>query len=209
MSEIKKVHVGCGPHALLPGWWNTDLREFPAIDQAMDATEPWPWRGELTHVYAEHFLEHLKMEQAFAFLTHAGNALAPGGRLRLSTPNLSWVMATHYPTGPDVDVEARLNGTLVINRAFHGWGHRFLWSEELLTGLLASMGYEDVETFGYGESDDPVLQSIERHGRFSISDGHPSVIIVEAVRGAREIAPEQGIEAWIDDEFVSHVNAGH
>jgi predicted SAM-dependent methyltransferase len=209
MTEIKKVHVGCGPHALLEGWWNTDLRDFTGIDQAMDATVAWPWRDQLTHVYAEHFLEHLKIDQAFAFLTHAGNALARGGRLRLSTPNLTWVMASHYPTGPDVEIETRLKDTLVINRAFHGWGHQFLWSEELLTGLLTSMGYHDVETFTYGESNDPVLHSIERHGGFSVNQGHPSVIIVEAVRGDCEIALEQGIESWIEHEFLAHVNAGH
>jgi predicted SAM-dependent methyltransferase len=209
MPEITKVHVGCGPHALLDGWWNTDLREFPGIDQAMDATAPWPWRDQLTHVYAEHFLEHLTIEQSFAFLTEAGNALAPGGRLRMSTPNLTWVMSSHYPTGPDVEVETRLKDTLVINRAFHGWGHKFLWSEELLTGALVSMGFDDVEAYTYGESRDPVLHGIERHGGFTVGNGHPSVIIVEAVRGDRPIAPDQGITTWIDQEFVRHVKAGH
>lgn len=85
---VRRVHVGCGPDALIPGWHNTDLRPFPGIDSAMDATAPWPFSG-LTHVFGEHFIEHLAVDQALDFLVHAGNALAPGGRIRLSTPSLA------------------------------------------------------------------------------------------------------------------------
>jgi predicted SAM-dependent methyltransferase len=207
VTEISKVHVGCGPKALLPGWWNTDLRPFDGIDEALDATQPWPWDG-LTHVYAEHFIEHLEIDQAFAFLTHAGNSLAPGGRIRLSTPNLAWVMLTHFAQQP-ADFEQRLSDTLKTNRAFHGWGHRFLWSEEMLVALLTTMGYENVETFAYGESNDPELRGIERHGGYSVVEGQPSVIIVEAVRGAAPIGVPEGIAGWVDHEFLRHVRAGH
>jgi predicted SAM-dependent methyltransferase len=208
MPEITKVHVGCGPKAHISGWWNTDLRPFPGIDQAMDATAPWPWRDQLTHVYAEHFLEHLTIDQAFAFLTNAGSALQEGGRMRLSTPNLSWVMC-HYELGADADPEVRLRETLAMNRAFHGWGHQFLWSEEMLTGLLESMGYEDVLTYEYGKSDDPALREIERHPGYWFAQGHPSVVIVEAVRGRREIGMDPAIEQWIEHEFGRHVKYGH
>jgi predicted SAM-dependent methyltransferase len=209
MSEITKVHIGCGPSARLEGWWNTDLRPFEGIDQALDAVKPWPWRNCLTHVYAEHFLEHLGIDQAIAFLTHAGDALREGGRLRLSTPNLTWVMATHYTLGSAVDHQTRRMQTLRINRAFHGWGHQFLWSEDMLVGLMASMGYQHVETFAYGESRDPALQAIERHGGYLIDNGLSNVIIVEAVRGSRPIALDEGMKALIDREFLSHVQAGH
>jgi hypothetical protein len=39
---IRKVHVGCGPHAILPDWWNVDIRSFLGIDEVIDATAPWP-----------------------------------------------------------------------------------------------------------------------------------------------------------------------
>jgi hypothetical protein len=155
------------------------------------------------------FSQHLRIDDAIAFLTHAGNALRKGGRLRLSTPNLTWVLATHYAIGSEVDVETRRLQTLKINRAFYGWGHQFLWSEDLLRGLMESMGYEGVESFAYGESRDPALQALERHGSYLVTDGCPSVIIVEAVRGTRPIALEPSMKAWIDREFLSHVQQGH
>jgi predicted SAM-dependent methyltransferase len=206
-ATVTKVQVGCGPHALLDGWCNTDIRGFKGIDQVMDATEPWPFTG-LTHVFGEHFLEHLDIDKAIDFLVHAGNSLAPGGRIRLSTPNLAWVIRTHFALGP-VDEEQRLADTLRTNRAFHGWGHRFLWTTEMLTGVLASVGFEDIEIFGYGESRDPEFQNLERHGGYSVVDGLPSVVLVEAVRSESQIERNPAIDGWIEHEFLRHVRGGH
>ena len=208
MDGVTKVQVGCGPHALLEGWCNTDIRPFDGIDVAMDATRPWPFSG-LTHVFGEHFIEHLEIDRAIDFLVHAGNSLAPGGRIRLSTPNLAWVMRTHFTFGDDVDAERRLQDTIKLNRGFYGWGHRFLWTEEMLTGVMDSVGYEDITLHEYGHSDDPVLHGLERHGGFSVADGLPSVIIVEAVRGDRPMQADEAILAWIEHDFLRHVRGGH
>jgi predicted SAM-dependent methyltransferase len=203
-----KVHVGCGPHALLEGWCNTDVRAFKGVDHVMDATQPWPWTG-LTHVFGEHFIEHLEIDKAIDFLVHAGASLAPGGRIRLSTPNLAWVMHTHFTHGETVDAERRLQDTIKLNRGFYGWGHRFLWTAEMLTGVMASVGYEDVELFEYGRSDDPALDGLERHGNYSVASGLPSVIIVEGARGAQPIAHNEQVLEWIEHDFLRHVRAGH
>src|SRR5687768_18017028 len=40
-------------------------------------------------VFAEHFLEHLPVDAALSFLLEAHRVLAPGGWIRLSTPNRS------------------------------------------------------------------------------------------------------------------------
>ena len=205
---VTKVQVGCGPHALLDDWCNTDIRAFKGIDHVMDATEPWPFTG-LTHVFGEHFLEHLEIDRAIDFLVHAGNSLGPGGRIRLSTPNLAWVMRTHFTFGDAVDTERRLHDTIKLNRGFYGWGHRFLWTAEMLTGVLVAVGYEDVELCEYGRSADPELDGLERHGNYSIADGLPSVVIVEARRGATPIARNEAVDAWIEHDFLRHVRAGH
>ena len=207
-QTVRKVHVGCGPHALLEGWCNSDVRAFAGVDHVMDATGPWPFR-DLTHVFGEHFIEHLEIDRAIDFLVHAGSSLAPGGRIRLSTPNLAWVMAAHVLHGDDIDVEQRLERTLALNRGFYGWGHRFLWTAEMLTGVMASLGYQQVELHEYGQSGDPELAGLERHGNYSVLDGLPSVIITEGVRGAAPIAHNPSIAAWIDHEFLRHVRSGH
>ncbi|HWM11536.1 MAG TPA: hypothetical protein VNO82_19415 [Solirubrobacteraceae bacterium] len=206
-QTVRKVQVGCGPHALLEGWCNTDIRAFSGVDHVMDATEPWPFTG-LTHVFGEHFIEHLEIDDAIEFLVHAGTSLAPGGRIRLSTPNLAWVMAAHLTHG-EADVDERIQNTIALNRGFHGWGHRFLWTAEMLTGVMASLGYEQVELYDYGHSRDSELARLERHGNYSVLDSLPSVIIAEGVRGSTAISHNPSISAWIDHEFLRHVRSGH
>jgi len=207
LGGIKRVHVGCGPHNLLETWWNVDLRDFRGVDEVMDATQPWPW-SDLDYVYGEHFVEHLRLDQAMEFLGHAGSSLRGGGALRLSTPNLDWVLHTHYRRSA-VDERQRVFDTIRMNRAFHGWGHRFLYSDEMLRFLVLEMGFVDVRFCRYGESEDPDLRGLERHGNYSVADGKPSVVIVEASRGEKPIVPSPELATLVEDEFLRYVRSGH
>lgn len=209
MSPPERVNVGCGPKLQLPGWWNTDIREFDGIDQVMDAAAPWPFAPRsLSYVYGEHFLEHLDVLDALRFLRFAGESLRIGGRLRLSTPNLEWVIATHFRLDSTPD-EQRWRDTISTNRAFYGWGHRFLWSRELLEFVVLRAGYASVAFPAYGESTDPELRSLEQHGGYSIAAGRPSVIIVEATRQSARMGVDSEITDWLQHDFGRHVSAGH
>lgn len=203
----QKIHVGCGPHAIMQGWWNVDIRSFPGIDEAFDATQPWPY-SDARYVYAEHFLEHLGLDQALQFLTHAGNSLVRGGVIRLSTPNLEWVLHTHFEPG-DVPFEKRLADTLRTNRAFHGWGHRFLYSRQVLAHLLESLGFLEITFCEYGASRHAELANIEKHGKYSIVGGFPSVIIVEARRGNDTIAVPDELQHYLKENYLRYVASGH
>lgn len=203
---IKRVQVGCGPHNVMQDWWNTDIRRLAGIDAALDATQPWPYE-DLEYVYGEHFLEHLTLDGAVAFLKHAGNSLRAGGKLRLSTPNLEWVLRTHYPY-EKAEIDEIVSGVLQTNRAFHGWGHQFLYSEGMLKYLLGEMGFEGISFFTYGESEEPALRNIERHGKFSIYEGHPSVVIVEATKGERPIEPSPEMSERFQNNYLNVVRPG-
>ena len=52
--------------------------------------------ADVASIYAEHFLEHLALDDGLAFLAECRRVLRPDGILRLSTPNLDWVLLTHY-----------------------------------------------------------------------------------------------------------------
>jgi predicted SAM-dependent methyltransferase len=172
-----RLHVGCGPKNLMDEWWNVDIRGFPGIDQVADVTAPWPWRN-LDYVYGEHFLEHLTLDGAIRFLTEAAGALRTDGRIRLSTPGLEWVWRTHFdPAATEAD---RAAATYKANRAFYGWGHQFLYSRPMLERVLRGAGFTDLTFHRFGESDDPALCGLERHGAFEVVDSWPNVWIVEA-----------------------------
>lgn len=205
---LDRVQVGSGPHHLRRDWWNTDLRTFSGIDEAMDATTPWRWSNILEYVYAEHFLEHLDFHDAIAFLMEAGKALKLGGRIRLTTPSLEWVIKTHFLFEPD-DVDTKLLDTFRVNRAFHGWGHKFLYSSAMLRRLLEEVGYCDVEFFDYNNSHDPALRNLEMHGDHSVDFGFPSVWIVEASKLHENIAASPAFLAYVERTFGQYIRGGH
>lgn len=203
-----RVHVGCGPRALKRAWWNVDLRAFQGVDEVRDVSAPWIGYAAVEYVYGEHFIEHLRLDQAVRFLSNAHGAMRKNGRIRLSTPSLEWVLSTHFDVS-DCDRARMLTNTYRINRAFHGWGHRFLWSRPMLEEALSAVGFADVRFYGYGESDDPSLRGLEEHGGYSVSNGLPSVWIAEAAK--RSGAPERGDEflAVAVREFQRFVDGGH
>ncbi len=204
---LRRVNVGCGPKNLLEDWWNVDIRSFDGIDQVMDCTQPWPWQG-LDYVYGEHFIEHMQVPDFIGFLVHAGASLVRGGRIRLSTPSLEWVLTTHFHPGGPAD-GSRIAETRAINRAFHGWGHRFLYSREMLLHILSALGFASVSFHEYGCSNNPDLSGMERHGGWSVANGFPSVWIVEASRGSQDIAESDPLRREVEESFFRYVRAGH
>lgn len=205
LSDVRKVHVGCGPHNRLEGWHNVDIKPFASVDTPMDVTKSWPFAG-LEYIYSEHFLEHLALLDGVRFLEQGGQTLRPGGKMRLSTPNLHWVMLTHFRAG-EVELEERLADTFNTNRAFHGWGHQFLYTEEILRFLLEGMGYESVSFEEYGKSEDPTFVGLERHGGYTVVDGQPSVVIVEARRGAAPIVVPDTLWDRLKTDYQRYVDA--
>lgn len=203
----KRVHVGCGPKALKSDWLNVDIRSFPGIDYVCDIAEPWGDLKDVEYVYGEHFLEHLSIEQAIAFLHHAHGAMKKGGRIRLSTPSVEWVLATHFDPS-QTDPARMIAQTIAVNRAFHGWGHQFLWSREMLKAALTSSGFRDVTFHSYGKSSDPFLTGIEEHGDYKIYQGLPSVWIVEAVNDP-VVEPDSTFVELVEQDFIQYVRAGH
>src|SRR5688500_9867663 len=118
--EVDRLHVGSGP-LVRAGWTNIDLDRFPGVDYVIDVRGGLPFRN-VRHIYAEHFLEHLSYDDGARFLRECRRVLRPDGVLRLSTPNLEWVMQTHYHR------DGSLTECFEINKAVRGWGHQFLYN---------------------------------------------------------------------------------
>ncbi len=173
-----RLHIGSGPLAL-PGWTNVDIQPWTGVDVVLDVREPWPF-SDVELIFAEHFLEHLTLADGLTFLRSCRNALRAGGVLRLSTPNLDWVWLTHYKSPEQMTEEEELLGCLEINRAFHGWGHEFLYNRRTLSLALRAAGFADVVVCEYGKSARPELEGLERHERHRDLPDAPSVLVVEA-----------------------------
>jgi len=180
-----RLHIGCGQQAIAD-WINIDNQALPGVDQVLDVRRELPY-ANVASIYAEHFLEHLSLDDGLGFLRACRRVLAPSGVLRLSTPNLDWVLATHY-RGPAVPEEDGRLDCLRLNRAFHGWGHQFLYNRPMLLGALRSAGFARVTPQRYGESARPELSGLERHETWEDTAELPHVLIVEA-EGEAEPVP--------------------
>ncbi|MBZ0089555.1 MAG: hypothetical protein K8H90_04175 [Thermoanaerobaculia bacterium] len=184
------------------GWVNLDIESLPGVDVVLDAARELPFH-DVEAVYAEHFLEHLRIDAALAFLVRAQRALRPGAWLRLSTPNLDWVVRMQYDRKASGEEKA-IRG-LQLNRAFHGWGHQFLWNREALELVLAATGFEGLRFCRYGESALEIFSGIERHETYQDAPGEPHVLIVEARKGEVPSELLQRVRDFVRDEYLAHL----
>jgi predicted SAM-dependent methyltransferase len=173
-----RLHIGCGDKPIR-GWLNIDVKSGEGVDAVFDVRQGLPYR-DCEYVFAEHFIEHLELEEAFAFLRCCRDALGASGVLRLSTPNLDWVMLSHYRYGRWLNGEESVADCIGTNMAFHGWGHHFLYNFSTLKELLNAAGFANVEQVFYGESANPDLRGLEQHERSPDWPGLPHVIVAEA-----------------------------
>ncbi|MFL6248414.1 MAG: class I SAM-dependent methyltransferase [Thermoanaerobaculia bacterium] len=178
-----QLHLGCGPLAL-EGWINIDNQPYAGIDFRWDLARGIPFRNA-RYVFAEHFVEHLSYQQGADFTRECRAALRDDGILRLSTPNLDWVWLVSYRPHAWTHEDQALGDCFVLNRAFRGWGHQFLYNLTTLTALLQNSGFETVRALSYGESDTPALRGLERHQLYPDTPELPHVLVIEA-SGRRE-----------------------
>lgn len=184
-----KLHIGSGT-APIEGWTNVDIASYPGVDFVVDVRAGLPFEA-VELIFAEHFIEHLTLEEGFSFLRECRRVLRPTGILRLSTPNLDWVWLTHYNPPEHMDNDEQLLGCLEVNRAFHGWGHQFIYNTRTLSLALTAAGFVKVLPQSYGESDVAQLRGLERHERHADQPRAPSVIVIEA----------SGVTEFSDAEF--------
>jgi predicted SAM-dependent methyltransferase len=176
-----------------------DNQALPGVDRVLDVRSGLPFQG-VASIYAEHFLEHLTLDEGLAFLRECRQALAPSGILRLSTPNLDWVFLTHYRCDRWSQDEEAWTDCVRLNRAFHGWGHQFLYNRQTLVAALRSAGFAATRFHRYGESDVPELRGLERHAASPDVPELPHVLIVEATGAAPgERFPEALLEEYRRD----------
>lgn len=137
--------------------------------------------------------------------------LKPGGRLRIATPDLAVVIGLYEGQGPEDEryleyVIALARGdadsgrgaaaiealaatpagkrAFVINEVVRWYGHRFIYDEPTLTGLLEQAGFTGIERRQVGESGDETLRGLESHAQAA---GDPEMnrfetLVLEATR---------------------------
>jgi predicted SAM-dependent methyltransferase len=193
-APVKKLQLGCGVH-LHPGWLNSDLEPPPGAIH-LDVTRTFPFADRsFDRVYSEHLIEHVSYRQGAHLLSECRRVLKPGGRLRVATPDLAFLVELYRADKsdrqrnyiewstrsyiPDAPVHA---DTFVINNFVRDWGHKFIYDEKILRSLLETVGLRGVARYALGESDDAELRGLENEGRMPAGFLALETIVLEATR---------------------------
>lgn len=174
-----KLHLGCGS-VKKQGWVNIDSEPSCQPDMVRDLSQRLPYDNDsVDFIYAEHFFEHLSLEEGLRFLRECRRVLKPLGVIRLSMPDLAqfakdylegvlnkWESAGWVPATP----------AQMMNEEFRNWGHRFIYDFEELNFSFQKSGFIGCDRRHWGKSMFEHLQSVETRPE------HWGDLVVEAVK---------------------------
>jgi predicted SAM-dependent methyltransferase len=177
-DHFMRLHLGCGP-VRLDGWTNIDL-DSPVADLQHDLRQPLPFAdGSVDAIFCEHFIEHVTREEAVQFLSRCRRLLKPGAPIRVTTPDLHWIIAMYL--GRQVDHWSDVQWSpdtpcRLINESMRLWGHQWVYDREDLHALFAEAGFGDRRDAVYRRSSFPFLAGLE-------SRPYHHELILDAVQG--------------------------
>ena len=167
---VRRLHLGCGERRV-PGWLNADKFRWDS-DIFLDAYRrlPFPDRS-FRVIYAEHLIEHLRIDRVPRFLREAHRVLEDGGLFRFSCPDLE-LFAARYVAGDREFFQGILDhfahkrstkphakywilrspGSAFMSRAMHFHNHRWMYDFETLRDALLEIGFTSVVKQRYRES---------------------------------------------------------
>jgi len=185
-NEVRKVHVGCGAN-ILNGWLNLDYWSRwkiysyvqPVSVSHIDATGAFPFKNdEIDYVFSEHMIEHITFPQGMNMLAECYRILKPGGKLRISTPDLSFLIDLYksekseiqksyikWSTDTFIKEAPCCEEVFVINNFVRDWGHHFIYDERLLRYSLERSGFAEITKCKLRESDHDELRNLENESR--------------------------------------------
>lgn len=141
------LNLGCGPERL-PDCVNVDLY-FPA-DLRLDLTRPLPLPdASVDAIISQHFIEHIPRAAGECLIAECARVLRPGGWLRISTPDLAWMVQRYLE-----DVEAGSDGAAdAFNERMRAHDHLHIYDLESLAALCARAGLTDIHRAAPQESE--------------------------------------------------------
>jgi predicted SAM-dependent methyltransferase len=173
-SRSPKLNIGWGGREL-PGWLNTDYNPASRTAVHLDMRQRFPFQDEtFDYIYTEHVIEHISYGDGLRLLTECFRVLKRPGKIRISTPDLhflvdlarpdksdlqrayiKWAANSFIPGAPDD------NEVFVINNFVRNWGHTFIYDENTLRGALQNAGFTAIAKFDQHESNDAALRNLE------------------------------------------------
>lgn len=177
-EETRKLHIGCG-EKIINGWLNADFFPWSPTVLHLDATKRFPMGDQqFDYVFSEHMIEHIPYPQGFLMLSECYRILREGGTIRMTTPNLAFLIDLYnddksdaqneyinFATDGFVKYAPCADSTFVINNFVRDWGHQFIYDEKTLRAAMERAGFKKVTRRELNESDVVALRGLEDTNR--------------------------------------------
>lgn len=143
----------------------------------LDVRSPLPFEtGCLEWVYAEHLIEHVPVPVAVSWLSEVHRVLAPGGVLRLTTPDLDTYVEGYLEDSRFFDRHRRrlrmagvgppmpARKAFMFNQLFYLYGHRWIYDLAELRYVLSRAGFDPsaVRECAFQEGARPDVADLDR-----------------------------------------------
>ena len=169
MQDKVKINLGSG-HWKFDGWVNVDIDFESLPDVAANLATGLPFSSGVARLmHTEDFIDQLELPNAEAFLKECHRILAPGGVIRVLTPDVQQ-LADLYLNNPQrlktlwtehVQVPLELGTAAeILNLGMRFAGHTFLYDEETFKALAARCGFE-ARRVSYQQSEIPELRGLD------------------------------------------------
>jgi predicted SAM-dependent methyltransferase len=199
---VKKLQIGAGIAGTqgFADWLNTDIEPFDG-EAYLDATKRFPLPDQtLSYVFAEHVIEHLSYKDGLGMLRESYRTLKPGGKVRIATPNLLKLVQLFQDAKTDEMrnyIEGKFKAKywveplpltlspecVILNYEMRTFGHEFIYDSRTLADSMKRVGFESIQEFVSGESDDPQLAGLEvRHTWKDHAASDYETMVIQAVR---------------------------
>ena len=210
-----KLHCGSGGN-YKDGWINIDYSPISKKDILHNLSKDIPFPdNSVDFIYTEHFIEHIPYEAALVFMVDAYRVLKPGGVLRISCPDLDFLVEaynkdnwrTHSKEADRseewadvVDAHWYPNKSCMFNQAMREDGeHKHIYNFEDMAARLNEAGFflHHIHQMKMNQSDYPELRDVDWRGDSliveakkdrSFSPDHLLTVVVQAENDEATIA---------------------
>jgi SAM-dependent methyltransferase len=183
----KKLKAGEKFKVVFGGHWSDNPGWLILSESEQDITKPLELKNNIADiVFTEHVIEHVSFINGVRFMREAKRILKPGGVFRVVCPSAEKILSNSfedengkeylkslerfYPDEHKLFAEWNFDGlnefkrTFLLNSIFTGYGHKFIWSAELMAKVLKSAGYKEPRIYkvGEGSNDDYCIERRRR-----------------------------------------------
>lgn len=145
----------------------------------LDARGRFPLEdGQFDFVFSEQMTEHIAYAKGASMVKESFRVLRPGGTLRISTPDLAFLLDLRrsdrtplqeeyirWSTHEFIKAVPYADDAFVINNFVRRWGHPFIYDEKTLRATFVTAGFEGVVRCALNESAHQELRGLENEKR--------------------------------------------